>query len=398
MTTSPPLPRVAVLGLGRMGHPMAARLLAAGVPLTVWNRGAGRGDDLVSQGARRARTPADAVYDAEVVLTMVSDPPALQQVLAAPDGVLKTLRRSTLVIDCSTVGPAAARAAATQCASRGAVFVDAPVLGSVPAAEQGTLTIFVGGAAADVERARGVLSHLGGNVVHTGETGSASALKLVMNLLVAGQTELMAEAFLLAERAGLSRETVSGALAGSVLASPFAGYKAPQLLERRFTPLFTTALLIKDLDLALDLARTHDLSLPGVRAVRDAYGTSAGTGRADDDFSAVIASLDRRPVEGEEAVLYEVTARVDDALAYDYERFMIETHIPEVVRTGCFLHAQFAQGGEGQYRAAYHAASQGDLDRYLADFAPALRQHMSTRFPTGVTLSRRVWVDRMQWP
>jgi 3-hydroxyisobutyrate dehydrogenase-like beta-hydroxyacid dehydrogenase len=381
-----------------MGHPMAARLLAAGTPLTVWNRSAGRGDDLVTQGARRARTPADAVYDAEVVLIMVSDPPALQQVLAAPDGVLKTLRRSTLVIDCSTVGPAAARATAEQCAARGAVYVDAPVLGSVPAAEQGTLTILVGGAPADVERARGVLTHLGGSVVHTGEAGSASALKLVMNLLIAGQTELMAEAFLLAERAGLSREVVGETLSNSVLASAFVGYKAPQLLERRFSPLFTTALLIKDLDLALDLARVHDLSLPGVRAVRDAYGASAAAGRANEDFSAVIASLDRRQVEGEEPVLYEVTARVDDALAYDYERYMIETHIPDVVGTGCFLHARFAQGGEGQYRAAFHAASQADVDRYLADFAPALRQRMTTRFPTGVTLSRRVWTDRAQWP
>ena len=398
MTTSSPLPRVAVLGLGRMGHPMAARLLAAGAPLTVWNRTAGRGDDLVARGARRARTPADAAYDAEVVLTMVSDPAALEQVLAAPDGVLKTLRRSTLVIDCSTVGPAAARACAAQCASRGAVYVDAPVLGSVPAAEQGSLTVLVGGAPADVDRARGILAHLGGTVVHTGDTGSASALKLVMNLLIAGQTELMAEAFLLAERAGLPREVVSDALANSVLASAFVGYKAPQLLERRFSPLFTTALLIKDLDLALDLARTHELSLPGVRAVRDAYATAAAAGRSEDDFSAVITALDRHPVEGEEPVLYEVTARVDDALAYDYERYMIETHIPEVVRTGCFVHAQFAQGGEGQYRAAFHAASQADVDRYLGEFAPALRQRMATRFPTGVTLSRRVWVDRMQWP
>jgi hypothetical protein len=97
-------------------------------------------------------------------------------------------------------------------------------------------------------------------------------------------------------------------------------------------------------------------------------------------------------------VLYEVTARVDDALAYDYERFMIETHIPDVVRTGCFLHARLDQGGEGQYRAAYLAASQADVDRYLADFAPQLREHMTARFPTGVTLSRRVWTERMQWP
>jgi hypothetical protein len=276
--------------------------------------------------------------------------------------------------------------------------VDAPVLGSVPAAEQGTLTVLVGGAEADVERARAVLSHLGSTIIHAGTVGSANTLKLVMNLLIGGQTELMAEAFLLAERAGLSRELVMNALTGSVLNSPFVGYKAPQLLDRQFAPLFTTALLMKDLDLALELARTHGLALPGARAVRDAYGASAVAGRRDDDFSAVIASLELPRGEDEEFVVYEVTARVDDALAYDYERFMIETHIPDVVRTGCFLHARLDQGGEGQYRAAYHAASQVEVDRYLADFAPALREHMTARFPTGVTLSRRIWVERARWP
>jgi 3-hydroxyisobutyrate dehydrogenase-like beta-hydroxyacid dehydrogenase len=392
------LPRVALLGLGRMGQPMAARLFAAGFPLTVWNRSADRGVELVSRGARRAKTPADAAYDAEVVVTMLSDPSALDKVLAAPDGVFKTLKRSALLIDCSTVGPAVARATAAQCAARGAGYVDAPVLGSVPAAEQGTLTILVGGAAPDVERARSVLSHLGKQIIHTGDAGSGSALKLVMNLLVGGQTELMAEAFLLAERAGLGRPLVMEALTGSVLNSAFVGYKAPQLMDRQFTPLFTTTLLLKDVDLALELARAHGLSLPGARAVRDAYGTSAATGRRDEDFSAVIASLEQVRGEDQEPVVYEVTARVDDALAYDYERFMIETHIPEVVRTGCFLHADFHQGGEGQYRAAYHAALQGEVDRYLAEFAPAMRDKVTARFPTGLTLSRRVWTERTQWP
>ena len=377
---------------------MAARLLAAGAPLTVWNRSAQRGADLEPAGARRAKTPSDAVYDAEIVITMLADPAALATVLGAPDGVLKTLRRSALLIDCSTVGPAVARSTAEQCEARGARFVDAPVLGSVPAAAQGTLTILASGADADVDRARLVLSHLGNAIVHTGGVGSASALKLVMNLLIAGQTELMAEAFLLAERAGLSKEIVRDALAGSVLASPFVAYKAPQLLDRQFTPLFTTALLLKDIDLALELARTHDLSLPGVRASRDAYGASAVAGRRDDDFSAVIASLDLPRGEGEEPVTYEVTARVDDALAYDYERFMIETHMPEVVRTGCFLHARLDQGGEGQYRTVYHAASQAEVDRYLNDFAPDMRERMTKRFPTGVTLSRRIWTERSQWP
>lgn len=383
-----------------MGLPMAARLLAAGAPLTIWNRDAQRGAELVTRGARRARTPSDAAYDAEVVILMLSDPPAVDAVLGAPDGVLKTLRRGALLIDCSTIGPAMARASAARCADRGADYVDAPVLGGVPAAEQGSLTVFAGGADADVERARDVLAHLGTTIVPTGDVGSASALKLVMNLLVAGQTELMAEAFLLADRERLPASLVRDALAGSVLASPFVTYKAPQLLDRQFTPLFTTALLLKDLDLALDVARTHALALPGLRAIRDAYGASFTAGRGEEDFSAVIESLDAPPRAEEElgGVSYEVTARVDDALAFDYERFMIESHIPEIVNTGCFLHGRLQQGGEGQYRTTFHAVSQEEVNRYLSDFAPAMRERTNARFPTGLSLSRRVWTERAQWP
>jgi 3-hydroxyisobutyrate dehydrogenase-like beta-hydroxyacid dehydrogenase len=376
---------------------MAARLLAAGIPLTVWNRSVERGADLTAAGARGARTPSDAAYDADVVLTMLADPAALEQVLTAPDGVAKTLRRGALLIDCSTVGPVAARATAERCAARGAAYVDAPVLGSVPAAEQGTLTILAGGAAADVERARPVLSHLGKTIVATREAGSANALKLVMNLLIGGQTELMAEAFLLAERAGLSKAIVMETLTGSVLSSPFVGYKALQLLDRSFAPLFTTALLLKDIDLALDLARAHGLPMPAVRAARDAYAGAASAGRREDDFSSVIATLDVTD-GGEPPVSYEETVRVDLALAHEFAVYAREVHLPEVVRTGCFMNARLDEGGEGQFRMAYNAALQTEVDRYLAYFAPALRARLSARFPTGVTVTRRVWTERMRWP
>ncbi len=376
---------------------MAARLLAAGAPITVWNRSAERITDLAAKGARGARTPSDAAYDADVVITMLADPVALQQVLSAPDGVAKTLRRGALLIDCSTVGPVAARATAEQCAARGAAYVDAPVLGSVPAAQEGTLTIFAGGSATDVERARPVLAHLGKTIMPTGEAGSANALKLVMNLLIGGQTELMAEAFLLADRMGLPPNIVTEALTGSVLNSAFVGYKAPQLLERKFAPLFTTALLLKDIDLALDLARAHGLPLPGVRAVRDAYAGAASAGRREDDFSSVIATLDVTE-GGEQPVIYEETARVDLALAHEFAIFVRDVHIPDVVRTGCFMNARLDEGGEGQYRLVYHAALQAEVDRFLAYFAPTLRERLTARFPTGVTITRRVWTDRMRWP
>jgi 3-hydroxyisobutyrate dehydrogenase-like beta-hydroxyacid dehydrogenase len=175
----------------------------------------------------------------------------------------------------------------------GAEFVDAPVLGSTPAAEQGTLTVLAGGSEVATLAADPVLRVFGSRVVCTGEVGSASALKLVMNVLVGGLTELLAEGVLLAERSGLPKDVVRDALFASVLNSPFLGYKAPQLLDRKFSPLFTTGLMLKDLDLALSLAAEQGLELPGTSAIRDAYAATAAAGRRDEDFSAVIEQLDR---------------------------------------------------------------------------------------------------------
>lgn len=379
---------------------MAARLLDAGFPVVVWNRAAARANDLAARGAGRAGTPADAARDAEIVVTMLADPGALQAVLLGQHGALDAMHEGALLIDSSTVGPAAARAMAEEAKKRRVHFVDAPVLGSVPAAEQGTLTILAGGSAEDVERAKVVLSHVGKSIVHTGDVGTASILKLVMNLLIGGQTELMAEAFLLAERAGLSKQIVSAAIGSSVLDSPFVRYKAPQLLDRSFTPLFTTALLLKDIDLALDLARAHALQLPSARAVRAAYAASANAGRREDDFSAVIATLDaaREQPGFPECITYEVAARVESSLLEAYESYMRDTHIPDVVRTGCFLHARLERAGAGAYRTSYYAASRADLDRYLEEHAPRLREHMTRRFPYGVALERTIWEDRTRWP
>jgi 3-hydroxyisobutyrate dehydrogenase len=383
-----------------MGHPMASRLLDAGFPLTVWNRTPARADDLVARGAHRAATPAEAAREADVVVTMVADPAALRDVLLGEHGALDAMRKGALLINCSTVGPAATHATAEECRKREIRFVDAPVLGSVPAAEQGTLTILVGGSAEDVERAKVVLSHFGKTIVHTGDVGSASTLKLVMNLLVGGQTELMAEAFLLAERAGVPKNIVNQALSGSVLDSPFVRYKAPQLLERKFSPLFTTALLLKDIDLALDLARTYELPLPGVRAVRDAYAASASAGRRDHDFSAVIATLDeaRGAPTFPEVVTYEVSARVESSLIDEFEAFMRDTHLPSIVRTGDFVHVRAERAGVGSYRIMHYAASQTDVDRFLMIHAPPLRDQLDTRFPRGILLERTVWKALSRWP
>lgn len=285
-------PSLAFLGLGSMGQPMAARLLGARYPLTVWNRTESRADALVDRGARRADTPADAARDAALVLLMLADPSAVERVLLGQDGVLRGARPGAVVVDCSTVGPEDARTFARSCEGAGVRYVESPVLGSLRQAEQGTLVALAAGDPAAIDEAEPVLRTLAKQVVRAGRQGEGSALKLVMNLLIGGITELLAESVTLSRRAGLSDDVLRETLLGSVLASPFVGYKAPQLLDGDFTPLFSTALMLKDLNLLLHLARDLGVTLPATLTVRDLYARAAASGHASEDFASVVQVLD----------------------------------------------------------------------------------------------------------
>jgi 3-hydroxyisobutyrate dehydrogenase-like beta-hydroxyacid dehydrogenase len=271
-----------------MGQPMAMRLLEAGYGVTVWNRTAARADALVAAGARRAETPAEAARGARVIVLMLADPGVVERVLLGNDGVLRGAGRGVLVLDCSTAGPDDSRTFAANCASAGVRYVEAPVLGSVTQATTGALVALAAGDDDAVADAEPVLRAFAARVVRAGRVGQGSALKLVMNLLVGGLTELLAEAIVLAERAGLSHDAVRDTLLDSVLASPFLGYKAPQVLERRYAaPLFTTRLMLKDLNLALHLASELGLTLPATLTIRDLYVKAADADYGDQDFAAV---------------------------------------------------------------------------------------------------------------
>jgi 3-hydroxyisobutyrate dehydrogenase-like beta-hydroxyacid dehydrogenase len=270
---------------------MATRLLDAGVPLAVWNRTRARSVPLSARGARVADTPAEAAHGADVVITMLADPGAVLSVLAGDQGVLRGAARGTTMVDCSTIGPEDARAAAALCRDQGLRYVDAPVLGSVRQAEAGELVALAGGDAATVDAVEPVLRHVAKRVVRAGAVGEGNALKLVMNLLVGGVTELLAEAVLLGERAGLAPELVRETISSSVLASPFIGYKLPQLVERRLAPLFTTELMLKDLNLVVHLGGDVGAPLPVTTAVRDLYARASTAGHGEEDFAAVIELL-----------------------------------------------------------------------------------------------------------
>jgi 3-hydroxyisobutyrate dehydrogenase len=278
---------VAVLGLGAMGRAIATRLLGAGHDVTVWNRTPGRDEELVAAGARRAGTPADAVRDAEVVITMVTDGRALEEVLFGSDGAASAISPEATLIDMSTVGPTSIASVAERLAP--VPMLDAPVLGSVPSVESGTLVIFVGGDRDVFDRHADLLSLLG-TPRYLGGSGSGAMLKLVNN--AAGTAALVAVGELLAltDRAGIDPGVALDSLASGPLASLIERWR-PRLTGEDHASYFRLALARKDLELALDEAERHGIELTVARAAADRGDEAIQAGLGDEDFGAVVPFL-----------------------------------------------------------------------------------------------------------
>lgn len=281
---------VSFLGLGRMGTPMAGHVVAAGHRLRVWNRSADRTAALTAVGAVAARTPAEAARGAEVVVLMLADPPAVSEVLFGADGVVAGAREGLLVIDASTIGPAAARENARRLRSAGLRYLDAPVLGSVQAAIDGTLTVVASGSANDYAAAEPLLHTWGApeRVRRVGGVGAASALKVVVNLTIGVAITGVGEALRLASDLGVEPGTLLDAMA----AGPFGwtlGQKRPMLEAGDYSPTsFSVDLLAKDLALAVDAAHEE---LPATAAALAATRAAAAAGHGNDDYAAVAGFL-----------------------------------------------------------------------------------------------------------
>src|SRR6185369_15490293 len=211
--------RVAVIGLGTMGGPMARHLIEAGHEVTVHNRTREREEPLAALGAERAASPAEAAQAADAVLTCVSDTPDLEHVLLGPGGVAEGLASGGLVVDCSTVSPSATADIAARLAERGIGMVDAPVSGGSEGAEKGTLTIFCGGEERDVERAGPILDAIGTKITHLGPSGAGQVAKAVNQVMIAGTYATVGEGIALAQAAGLPLEKLVEALSGGAAAS-----------------------------------------------------------------------------------------------------------------------------------------------------------------------------------
>lgn len=283
--------RVAFLGLGIMGRPMASNLVKAGHEVTVWNRTPGKDKEV--EGARAAASPAEAARESEVVWMCVSDTSAVESVLLGADGVMGSLNGGVIVVDSSTISPSATRNFAERVKARGAVYVDAPVTGSKTGAENGTLIFMVGGDEAPIERLKPLFAAMGKKIFHMGETGKGHAAKLAMNLQIALIYEGFAEALTLAAKLGVDAETLLPLIDASMVRSGVVEYKAPFVMKRDFTPNFPLRLMHKDIRLALDAAKEARVKLPALETVEEVYDVATEDGQQDLDYSATITLLEK---------------------------------------------------------------------------------------------------------
>jgi 3-hydroxyisobutyrate dehydrogenase-like beta-hydroxyacid dehydrogenase len=284
--------KIGFIGLGLMGKPMALNLLKAGNKVTVWNRSAERAQELISAGATLGKNPREVAAASDFLITMVSDPPALEEVLwgheGKNDGALEGLRRGSIYMDCSTVSAMLARKIAAACGERGAKFLDAPVTGGDWGAREGNLVFMVGGDAEALKEAEPIIGVMGKKWFHLGPNGAGQTVKVAMNALLALQVGAMAEALALVTKAGLKGEQLIEVMQSSMARSGLLDLKAPMLVKGEYKPSFSLRLMHKDLGLALDLANQLGVALPATAAAREVYNYVKGEAKEDLDYSAVM--------------------------------------------------------------------------------------------------------------
>jgi 3-hydroxyisobutyrate dehydrogenase len=279
--------RIGFIGLGTMGAPMAARLLEAGHALTVHNRTRAREQPLADGGARRAATPSEAARDAELLITMVSDTPDVEAVLFGAEGAADALTPGTVVLDMSTIAPEAARGFHARLAERDVALLDAPVSGGSEGAQQGTLSIMVGGDGAALARVRPVLDVLGSTITHVGPSGAGQIAKAMNQVIVAGTYAAVAEGLALGVAAGIDVEAAHRAIAGGAAGSWGLTHRGPNMLRNAYPLGFRVRLHRKDLGIALDAAQDVGVPLPLAAYVAQLETGLIKRGFGDEDVSAI---------------------------------------------------------------------------------------------------------------
>jgi 3-hydroxyisobutyrate dehydrogenase-like beta-hydroxyacid dehydrogenase len=276
-----------------MGSRMAANLRRGGFELTVWNRTRSRADEFAaSQGATVAATPAQAAVEADVVITMVVDGPQVEHVLLGKEGVVHGARPGTLCVDCSTIGPSWTRRIAAALAQRQIAFLDAPVTGSSPRAEDGTLTIMAGGSDEDFERARPLLEAMGELIVHAGPLGHGQMVKLINNAVAAVNAAVVGEALLVGARSGVDLDALTRVMGAGSGGSVMLDLKAGPMRAHDYTTLFKLDHMLKDVRLCLEEGEAAGAPFQFAALTREILTAGAGRGLGEADFAALIEVLE----------------------------------------------------------------------------------------------------------
>jgi 3-hydroxyisobutyrate dehydrogenase len=280
---------VAVLGTGTMGGPIARNLIAAGFPVTVWNRTPARAEPLVREGARPAASPAEAAASSNVILTMLADGPAVESVMSGPDGALPAAPSGAVWVQMATVGIEWTERLVALAGDAGVTFADAPVSGSDAAARDRTLVVLASGPEGIAPCVEPVFDVVGHKTLWLGPAGNGSKLKLALNNWLAAQVEAAAETIAFTEALGMNPHLFADTLAETPLGSPYAVLKSNAMIDREFRPGFPLRHALKDARLALAAARAQGVELLLTDALVDRWDAAIADGHGDDDVASVIA-------------------------------------------------------------------------------------------------------------
>lgn len=285
--------QVTFIGLGIMGSRMAFNLLKGGVDLTVFNRSEAPLKKLAQQGASTAESCRQAVQNADLVMTMLATPEAVEEVALSAKGFVSAMKPHAIWVDCSTVNPSFSLRSARTARTQRVRFIDAPVAGSKPQAQNGELVFLAGGDADDLKSVEKVLLMMGTRIVHVGETGKGACLKMLVNALLAQSMLAFSETVLLGETLGLSRNFLLDTLPGLPVSAPFLKAKAELIREDDYDALFPLELMHKDLHLAALTAYEHNQPLTSANLAKEIYAAAKKSGLGRQDFAAVFKFLSR---------------------------------------------------------------------------------------------------------
>jgi 3-hydroxyisobutyrate dehydrogenase-like beta-hydroxyacid dehydrogenase len=285
--------RIGFAGMGLMGSRMARNLVRKGFPTTVWNRSPERCEPLAKEGAKVARTPFELAEHADVVVACVADPPAVERLVFAEDGLLGAARPGFRYLECSTVGPGTTRRVQSALRERGADALEAPVTGSKNGAENGTLLFMTGGDLSVHDELLPVMMAMGTKAIHCGEMGQGSTVKLIGNSVISFMLEALGEGIVVGRKAGIPIETIVEVIQASGYASPYYAFKGAAIAKRDFDEHFAIDLLVKDQTLLLDQAAALKVPLPGLAAIREVFQAARAQGLGREDICAVVKALEK---------------------------------------------------------------------------------------------------------